>query len=535
MTGTQSLDVRWIEPLRLGLQGMTDRMQNALMTGAHSTVAREGGDCAAAVFLPDGRLLSQARSLPLLLGSLMPAVTHVIKRFPVETMRPGDGYLLNDPWSGGSHLPDMVVIRPLFCDGVICALAASNLHHQDVGGMSPGSLPSAAHEIFQEGLRLPPIKAWRDDVLADGVRAILLANSRSPDLLAGDLASQWACVCLAEREIRHFVSRYGQGAFFRMCDHLILEAERMTRYVLGNLPDGEAVWSDRLDGDGRSEDPVHLVVTLRKCGENLEIDFTGTQDQVQGPINASKASMLAAALFFMRTLAPEAPNNAGCLAPLRFILPQGSIVNPHYPAAVNARTATVKLATNAILCAWSRYCASLPGDINHHDQSAANAGVAVVVSVGGEREDGTRYFFTEIIASGAGACADCDGVGGISTDVSNARNTPIESLEARAPLLFETYGLHQGSGGAGHYRGGDGVHRSWRLLEGHADVSYRGDRHRSQARGMSGGEDGGCTQACVIHEDGTREWLSARATVRINTGDVFSVQTAGGGGWGEAK
>lgn len=527
-------DTRWLEPLRLTLQGIADRMQHCLVSGAHSTVAREGGDCAAALFLPDGRLLAQARSLPLLLGSLIPAVEAVIGHFPVDTMRPGDGFLLNDPWHGGSHLPDLVVVRPIIVDGTVVTLAANNLHHQDVGGLTPGSLPPDAREIFHEGMRIPPVQAWRDDTGDAAVRTILRANSRTPHLLDGDLGAQWAAACLGDREIGRLVGRHGRDAFLEGSTRLIAEAERMTRLTLQCLPDGQAQWDDALDGDGIGEDPVRLHVTVRKHGNGLDIDFTGSQAQTTGPVNASPAAMLSAALFFMRTLVPDAPNNAGCLAPLRFILPPGSVVNPDFPAALNARTATVKLAVNAVLGAWSRYMASVAGQRGDAPMAsaAANAGVATVISVGGRREDGRRYFFTEIIASGTGGSSVDSGVAGISSDVSNARNTPVEILEARAPVRVRNYAVNTGSGGAGLHRGGDGVMRSWTLLDGTATVSYRGERHLHRAQGLDGGRPGGCSAAWVERHDGTRQDLPARARVDLVAGDALVIRTAGGGGWG---
>lgn len=527
------VDIRLLEPLRLSLQGIADRMQHGMMMGAHSSVAREGGDCAAAIFLPDGRLLSQARSLPLLLGSLIPAVEGVLRRFPVRHMRPGDGYLLNDPWQGGSHLPDLTVVHPVFAGDRLVALNAASLHHQDIGGATPGSLPTDARDIFQEGLRVPPLRAWRRNVLEPAVLDILCANSRTPSLLNGDLGAQWAAVCLGAKEIGELAARHGTAAFASGAEALIEEAARMTRLELLRHADGEAVWEDTLDGDGITGEPVRLRVTLRKQADRIALDFTGSQGQTSGPINAAPAAMLSAALFFMRSLAPDAPNNAGCLLPLELTLPPGTIVNPDFPAALNARTATVKLATNAILGAWSRHVDA--SDMSSSSAGvASNAGVAAVISVGGQGANGKRYFFTEIIASGAGASARADGVAGISTDVSNARNTPVEALEAQAPILMRRYGLNQGSGGSGLRHGGAGIGRAWQLLEGRATVSYRGERHTSHACGLHGGMPGGCSEAWVERADGSRTRLDTRARVELQAGDTFVVQTAGGGGWGPA-
>ena len=515
-----------MEPLRLALQGAADRMQSAMMRAAVSSIAREGGDCAAALFLPDGRLLAQARSLPLLLGSLIPAVAGVLARFPAGTMRSGDVYLLNDPWSGGTHLPDIALVHPLFDGRELIALAATSLHHQDVGGMAAGSIPPDATDIHQEGLRLPPVR-WRDaaGVLPD-IDAILGANTRTPANLRGDLEAQWTALAQGARELRQIAHHTGSG-FAAVCEALFAQSADMTRAALAAVPDGEWRWQDQLDGgDDAQAAPIVIAVRLHKQGEAITLDFDGSSPQVRAPLNASAAAMLSAALFFMRTLAPQAPNNAGCLAPLTLRLPPGSVVNPDWPAAVNARTATVKLACNAILGAWAQATGAQGEGV------APNAGVATVLALSGSRSDGRRWMFTEIIASGAGASATAPGRAGVSTDVGNARNTPIEVIEAEAPVRVLQYAIRRGSGGAGAQAGGDGVRREYLLLDGEGWIAYRGERHRSQARGAQGGGAGASASARLLHADGRVQPLAARSRVRWQAGDRLLIETAGGGGWG---
>ncbi len=512
-----------MEPVRLALQGIVDRMQSRMMRAAYSSIAREGGDCAAAVFLPDGRLLAQARSLPLLLGSLIPAVSGVLKRFPAQEMAEGDGYLMNDPWSGGTHLPDLIVVRPILRNGATIALAAAILHHQDVGGMAAGSIPPNATDIHQEGLRIPPVR-WRSAGVVDSnVETLLTANSRTPGNLVGDLNAQWSAVSLGARETAALQARTGP-AFDTVCDALLAQSERMTRDALRQVPDGAWQWEDQLDGDGIDDAPVRIAVSLRKQGDALTIDFSGSSPQTRGPVNASPSSMMSAILFFMRSLAPQAPNNAGCLAPATWVLPEGSVVNPRLPAAVNARTATLKLACNAMLSAWSLGASREP--------LASNAGVATVLSLGGTGANGQRWLLTEIIASGAGASARADGTSGISTDVGNARNTPVEVIESEAPLRVSTYEIREGSGGMGRFVGGHGVRRVYQLLEGQGSVSYRGERHVSRARGSQGGGDGSPSAARIERADGRIDVLPARARVEWSAGDRLVIETAGGGAWG---
>lgn len=526
---TQVIDVdgaAGLDVLRLRLEGMADRMQQALVRSAVSSVAREGMDCAAALFLADGRILAQARSLPLLLGSLIPAVAGILRVFPLSDMAEGDAYLLNDPWSGGTHLPDIVMLRPVLHEGAVVALAASILHHQDIGGSAPGSVPPDAVDIHQEGLRIPPVR-WRAQGKVDpGLAALLAANSRTPDNLLGDLDAQWAAVSLGARELLGLLAELPADGLANAGDALIARAERMTRAALQALPDGCFEHADALDTLATGE-PARLCVQVRKQGDSITLDFAGSSPQVRAPLNAPPAAMLSAAFFFMRTLAPDAPNNHGCLAPLTLHLPPGSLVNPVLPAPVNARTATVKLACNTVLAAWAK--------ADNRQAVAANAGVAVVMSVGGEDGQGRPFFFTEIMAGGAGAHADGPGASGVSTDVGNARNLPAEMLEAQAPIRVECHARHRASGGTGRHAGGDGVLRRYLLCEGHATVSYRGERHEGRAAGASGGACGASSQAWLERADGSRIAIASKARLRWQAGERLVIATAGGGGWGDTQ
>jgi N-methylhydantoinase B len=530
MTSREAIrDAAAHEIFRIALEGLADRMQDSLLRAACPVVAREGMDCAAALFLPDGRVLAQASSLPLLLGGMIPAVRGLLDRFPADTMREGDGFLQNDPWSGGTHLPDLIVVRPVRVNDATVALAATILHHQDVGGLSAGSVPPDAREIFQEGLRIPPVQWRRDGVEDAGIAAILTANSRAPDLLRGDLGAQWAAASLGAREVRTLVTGMGVAAFERASDALIDHARRMTEDAIGRLNDGEAVVEDALDGDGLSDTPVPLRVTLRKAGGDaqprLAIDFNGSAPQTAGPVNAAPSGLVAASFALMRHLARDAPANHGMLAAIDLTLPEGSVVNPRFPAAVNARTATVKLACNAMLSALARL-----GEPN--DMRASNGAVAVVFSAGGKDDAGQSWFFTEIIASGSGGGPAGAGVPGISTDVSNARNVPVEMLEMAAPIRVETATRRRGSGGTGLHPGGDGIRRAYRLMQGSAMASYRGERHKSGAPGARGGGAGAPSAAHIERSDGSIERLASKARFVWNAGDLLVIETAGGGGFG---
>jgi N-methylhydantoinase B len=504
------------------LEALADRMQQRLVQDAVSSVVREAMDCAAAVFLPDGRLVAQARTLPLLLGSLSPAVAGLLALYPAASMAEGDGYLLNDPWHGGTHLPDLTLVRPVCVDGKAVALVACVMHHQDVGGIAPGSVPTHASSIQQEGLRIPPTPLYRAGAVDAALLRLLRANSRMPDNLAGDLAAQWTCLAQGAQELSDLWQRTPDAA--AGCGAALAASEAAARAALAAAPDGDYAFEDALDGDGITNAPVRVAVCIRKRGDRAELDLTGCADQTQGPVNAARGAVQAAVAYFARMLAPQAAPNDGSLAPLTLRTRPGSIVDPAFPAAVNARTNLVKLLANALLGAWAQ---ALPARM-----PAPNAGEAVVLSLGGTRPDGTPWLLTEIIASAAGGAPTGPGGSGVSTDVGNARSTPAEAIEGEAPLRVERVAVRAGSGGAGRHRGGDGVVRVYRLLHGSGSISYRGERHGIAPQGAAGGLPGACAAARIERADGRVEALPAKARAQWQAGDRLVVETAGGGGWG---
>jgi len=504
--------------LALALQGLADRMHASLLATAQSPVATEGMDCAAALFLPDGRVLAQARGLPLLLGGMIPAVAGILACFPAATMAESEGFLTNDPWSGGTHLPDIIVVRPILVAGQVIALAATILHHQDVGGIAPGSIPPDATSIFAEGLRLPPLR-WRDAAGEQrGIAAILRANSRTPAMLEADLGAQWAAVSLAAREVAALAS--GMESFATIARGLLASTRAILAEALLALPEGEAHAEAALEGDGLTDAPVPIRVALRRLpGPRLSVDFAGSAPQTAGPVNAAASGLLAAGFCLLRRIAPGAPANHGLLDLLDLHLPEGSVVNPRFPAAVNARTATVKLATNAMLAALA--------SLSPRPAAAPNAGVAVVLSAAGQ-----GWMFTEIIAGGAGGGPAGPGLPAISVDVSNARNLPAETLEAIAPIRVEEIARRAGSGGVGLMPGGEGTRRVYRLLSGQAEVSYRGERHLVGAPGAQGGGAGATAALTLVAADGNVRRFPAKCRFAWVAGERLIIETAGGGGWG---
>ncbi|MGA0570225.1 hydantoinase B/oxoprolinase family protein [Variovorax sp. VNK109] len=505
------------------LEDIANQMQQRLVDEAVSTVVREAMDCAAAIFLPDGRMVAQARTLPLLLGSLSPAVAGLLDSFPISAMDDGCGYLVNDPWHGGTHLPDFTLMRPVRVGEKVVALVACVLHHQDVGGIAPGSVPTNATDILQEGLRIPPIQLYRAGEAHPRVMRMLCANSRMPDNLAGDLRAQWLCLEQGARMLAPLIAR-DADAFASGAEAALAQSEAATRAALKAAPDGEYVFGDALDGDGVTLDAVPLKVRIIKQGDSATLDLSECAPQTRGPMNASRGAVWAAVTYFARMLAPQAASNDGCTAPITLVTRPGTIVDPTFPAAVNARTNLVKLLANAFLGAWAR---ALPAHM-----PAPNAAEVVVLSLGGSVGDNKPWLFTEIIASAAGGAPWGAGGSGVSTDVGNARNTPAEAVEAQAPIRVERVALRANSGGAGRHRGGDGVVRSYRLLEGNGSISYRGERHGIAPQGAAGGLPGTCAAARIERANGQIEHLPAKARVQWQAGDRLVIETAGAGGWG---
>lgn len=519
----QQAPQRAVSDLARELESCANHIQSVLVDQAVSSIVKQAMDCAAAIFLPDGRLIAQAHSLPLLLGSLSPAVRALLKVYPAGDMQPGAGYVLNHPWMGGTHLPDITMIRPVFQAGQLVALLACILHHQDVGGMVSGSLPSAATNVHQEGILIPPVRLYAQDVMIGDMQRLLLANSRAPDNFTGDLTAQWSALLAGESQIQALHVQWGKQ-LQQLCEAQISQSAELARTAIAALPDGHYHFQDALDGDGVVTDPITIDVKLHIQGAQLVIDLRDCADQSIGPANASRGAVQAAVTYLARMIEPRCGSDEGCLTPIEVLLRPGSIVDPLYPAAINARTNLLKVLVNAMLGALAQ--------AQPQEFPAPNAGSAVVLSLGGTRADDSRWIFTEIIASGAGATPWSDGAAAVSTDISNARSTPAEVLERQAPLRVEEVAIRRGSGGAGLHRGGDGVLRRYRLLEGQATLSYRGERHSIAPQGSLGGHPGQTARAFIRRSSGELLELAAKSTASLYAGDTLTIATAGAGGWG---
>jgi N-methylhydantoinase B len=400
-------------------------------------------------------------------------------------------------------------------------------HHQDVGGRTPGSVPTDATELYQEGIIIPPTQLFRAGELDENLFNVLTRNVRLPDVFTGDLMAQVAAGRLGGVRLRELFTVHGSTTVVAYIEELLTRAERLTRRQIEAIPDGDYAFEDWLDDDGVSiGKPVKIAVTLRVRGSSMTFDFTGSAPQVRGPFNSVPASTMAAVYYAVRAISdPSIPNNGGCFRAVDAVLPEGTIVNPRPPAPVSCRTATIKRIADTILGAL---VGALPGRI-----PAANSGTLLVMAFGGQDpESGRPFVASELAAGGMGARPDKDGIDVIETDVSNCMNIPVESVEMNFPLRIRRARLWVDSGGAGRFRGGLGLEK---VFEATTDVmvSHRGERFGSAPWGLDGGAPGARAHAHIVRADGTREELPSKKMIVLHPGDQLWEYIAGGAGYGD--
>ncbi len=511
--------------LQLRLDGLAEGMQQTLLRVAVSPVVREGADASCALFTPHGELLALAEAIPLLLGALPGAVGAILNEYPAERMRPGDVFVTNDPFSGGTHLPDIAVIQPVHDGDTLVALTASLLHHQDIGGTRAGSVPPDATEIYHEGLRLPPMRAGHADGFSREFANLIRFASRAPDVVLGDLETQLAAGRSAARGICQIAQDMGSNPFLLALAAILARSEQETAARLRALPQGPFHGMDALDPVA-DLGPCEANVAIHIKEGRLVADFRGSSPQVQAPVNCVRSGPLSAVFYGVLTLLGDtALRNGGILRRIELNLPEASVVNASAPAAVNARMNMVRCITSAVLQALAE---ADPGRM-----PAANSGMSYVIAFSGKDSQGAPFLSTEIVAGGAGGGPHADGAPGISTDVGNAMNISAEALESLVPMRLVSAECRAGSGGPGRYRGGDGIKRVYEALTDGVAASIRGERFARVAKGAHGGGSPKGSAATVLRTDGTKIELTARSAVTLNRGDLLTIESSGGAGYGK--
>lgn len=516
-----------LEVFRNLFASVAEEMGVTLQRAAFSPNIRERLDFSCAVFDAQARMIAQAAHIPVHLGSMPASVEAAIAAF--ESFEPGDVILLNDPYRGGTHLPDITMVSPVFSGAGLIGFVASRAHHADVGGMSPGSLPLST-ELYQEGIIIPPVKLMTAGVMNDAVLALITANSRGPEERIGDLQAQLAAQRIGERRLLALTESHGAVLVLEHAAALLAYSRRMTEAVIATIPSGVYRFEDALEGDGQTESPIPIrcTITVHQAedtskGEMLTVDFTGTAPQVLGNVNAVEAIVRSATWYCIRLLATEdVPVNQGCFAPVHVIVPPGSLLNPAFPAAVAVgNTETGQRVVDVVLGALSL---ALPGRI-----PAASQGTMNNVTIGGMYQ-GRAFVYYETIGGGHGAGPGGDGLSARHSHMTNTRNTPVEALESGLPLRVLEYGLRKESGGVGLHQGGEGIRRVYEFLSA-ATVTVNSERRTLSPYGAAGGTPGQAGRNTLVI-DGLHQPMSAKFTVSVKPGDRLIVETPGGGGWG---
>jgi len=528
-TATASVDPITLEVIRNRLDVIAEEMEMVLLKAAHSAIVKEALDASAAIFDARGRTMAQAAALPAHLGMLVTSVRRIVDDFSREAPQPGDVYIINDPYDGGTHLPDVTIAVPVFYEGRLAALSASMAHHQDIGGKSPGSTPPDAGEIFAEGLRIPLLKLYSAGKPNETFFALLRANVRLPEMFEGDLGAQLAACNTGARLMRDLVAELGADTVQTAIDQLLDYAERLTRLEIEKIPDGEYSFEDYLDDDGMGSPPIKIAATVTIRGSDFHVDFSGSHPQVRGGLNCVPSSTMCAVYYVVRAITDSSiPNNEGCYRPITAHLPPGTIVNALPPAPVGARTVTFKRIADVLFGALAP---AVPEKV-----IAASSGQVNIMYVGGvDPQTGEAYvgYIAVPWAGGMGARPDQDGLDVVETDLTNALNYPTEAAEADLPMRLRWVRLWADSGGAGRYRGGLGYEAEVEWLRGDGTLSVRRDRHRTGPWGLFGGQAAPPCRTLLIHSDCSEEEIPSKKVLTIRAGDVMRVWTSGGGGYGD--
>jgi len=522
------IDAVTLEVLRNALEATADEMGAVLRLTAFSPNIKERMDASCAVFDADARLVAQAEHVPVHLGSMLSAIGVAMKT--VDILEPADIIIVNDPFIGGAHLPDVTLIAPVHLGERLIGYVATRAHHADVGGMEPGSMPGNSREVYQEGLVIPAIKLYRRGVLVEDVLRLILANVRTAEERRGDLNAQVAALRVGERRLKELAQVYGPASLARGFAEILDYAERRMRKRLAELPRGTYCAEDALDDDGTSEEPVPIKVAVTLDSDGMVLDFAGSAPQCAGNINAVAPMTHSAVFFAVKILTdPSIPVNAGTFRALDIRIPEGSVLNARPPAAVCAgNTETTQRVVDVVLRAF----ASLAPE----RVPAASQGTMNLIGIGGrDPRNGRPYTYVETIGGGQGGRPMGPGQDGIQCNMTNTMNTPIEALEVTYPLRIERYELREGSGGAGRHPGGHGIVRAIRILGHEARVSLQSDRRRLAPYGLRGGGDGLPGRNYVIDKSGTRHPQPGKVTLTLNDQEVVVVETPGGGGWGSVR
>jgi N-methylhydantoinase B len=515
-----------LEVVKNALSSIADEMALVILRTAYSSIVRDSMDYSTGLCDRHGRVIAHGLTMALHLGAFPDAMQALLRDYGND-MHEGDVFVFNDPYAaGGMHLPDVYIVKPVVVAGELEGFACTLVHQIDMGGIAPGSTAVYATEIYQEGLRIPPVKMYERGKPNQTFFRIMQLNTRIPDKLAGDMRAQIAACNTAERGFRVLVERHGSAAFRAMLDELHDYAERLTRSEIAALPKGTWSFTDYIDGLGDAPQPIALKATVTIRGDALTVDWTGSSPQVNGAINCPSPFVKSAVHLMVKCIArQDIPNFEGYLRPLEIILPEGTIVNPTPPAACAARAIIGWRAIDTLMGVFAQIVPERVG-------AAGEGGVTFPAFSGWH--DGRRYVLSETLTGSWGAMRHADGVFGIPNPGGNLTNQPVEMIEALYPIEIEAYGMLQNSGGPGKYRGAPGILRRYRLLGDETTIVMRADRQRFLPWALDGGSPG-TPSYHFVQANGTQRVLPQNPMypVRLTKGETFVHIGAGGAGVGE--
>ncbi len=516
-----------LEVLRNALGAAAAEMDVTIWRTSRSTIVRELLDYSTAVFDRDGYNVAQSARIPQHLNSMGAGLLTILDKFiPIDDFEDGDVAITNDPYCGGQHIPDILAFRPVFVDGVRIAIVGTLCHHLDMGGIAAGSYGATATEVFQEGLRIPPMKLVRRGVLNQDILALMRQNVRRPDMLWGDLQAQLASLAVGESNLVKLAARFDAKVIVAACARILDSSETAMRAMIGRMPDGRYEFEDFIDDDGLTDTPIRIHAAIDIAGEEMVVDLSGSGPQALGPINATLASSGSAVSYAVMACADQPiPANAGCYRPVRVIAREGSIVHAQHPAPVaNRIAATHRLATTLLGALHQAVPDRVP---------AAYYGTSYVCTFQTIGAGGERSVLVEIEVGGSGGHPAQDGLNGYSSGMHNNANIPVEMIESEVPLTIVEYGLLPGTAGIGCYRGGTGLVRAWRVDCPEAVFTANLERFKFRPYGLAGGEAGAPGRLWLLR-DGKREPLPSKVgNLRLRRGDIVRLETSGGGGFGD--
>ena len=520
------LDPVSLEVIRNALTAVAEEMSSVVMRAARSPLLREAGDHSSALTDADGYLVAQGRDVPVHLGVLSFTVREFLRLVGRDTLKPGDVWILNLPDVGGNHLPDVKLIRPIFHEEKLYAFSISLAHWADVGGAMPGSYYAAAFDCWQEGLRIPPVRLVADDQIDEEKMGFILANVRGPAERRGDILAQISATTVAGRRLEELRVQYGVPFLTAAFNAIHDRAERQMKDAISTIPDGVYEGEDFMDDDGHGGAPVAIRVRITIQGDTARFDFNGTDNAVPGALNTTPFIAAAGVFYVMKALyGPDIQPSAGCYRPLTVDTRRGSILDPRSNVpVVGGNHETCQRVADAIFKALVPVAAE--------KLSAGGPTTAGLLIFSARNSDGDYSTFYEVHGGGEGARVDRDGMAVTRVHLANVMSTPVEVIETEYPIMVERQALRPTSGGAGAHRGGDGLHRVYRMLANDVSLTTMFERAVVPPYGLEGGEDGALFEVHLETKEGTQTKLPGKHNVTINTGDRVTVLSCGGGGYG---